>query len=45
MLNIVQQQTMPTNLVIAGMAVKKIFVDGGFERIRSYEFTRKAFWG
>jgi sugar (pentulose or hexulose) kinase len=30
MWNIVQQQTMSTNLVIAGMAVKKIFVDGGF---------------
>ncbi len=30
MWDIVQQQTMSTNLVIAGMAIKKIFVDGGF---------------
>jgi L-fuculokinase len=30
MWNIVQQQTKSTNLVIAGMVIKKIFVDGGF---------------
>ena len=30
MWNIVQQQTRSTKLVITGIAVKKIFVDGGF---------------
>ncbi len=46
MWNIVQQQAMSTNLVIAGMAVKKIFVDGGFGKNLIYmNLLAKAFPG
>ena len=46
MWNIVQQQTISTNLVIAGMAVKKIFVDGGFGKNPVYmNLLAKAFPG
>ena len=46
MWNIVQQQTISTNLVIAGMTVKKIFVDGGFGKNPIYmSLLAKAFPG
>jgi sugar (pentulose or hexulose) kinase len=44
MWNIVQQQTLSTNLVIARMAVKRIFVDGGFGKNQIYmSLLAKAF--
>jgi ribulose kinase len=46
MWNIVQQQAMSTNLVIAGMAIEKIFVDGGFGKNPIYmKLLAKAFPG
>jgi len=46
MWNIVQQQAMSTNLVIKGMAVKRIFVDGGFGKNPVYmNLLAKAFPG
>ena len=46
MWNIVQQQAMSTNLVIKGMAVKRIFVDGGFGKNPIYmNLLAKAFPG
>jgi L-fuculokinase len=46
MWNIVQQQTISTNLVIAGMEVRKIFVDGGFGKNPVYmRLLAKAFPG
>jgi len=46
MWNIVQQQTMSTSLVIAGMAIKKVFVDGGFGKNPIYmNLLAKAFPG
>ena len=45
-MNIVQQQVISTNLVMAGMAVKKIFVDGGFGKNPIYmNLLANAFWG